>query len=595
METLDNAKKVYNNRHKNYHKQYKSQQKKSSLYSNLRLLTALLALFGFISPLFIPGLYGYENYIGVFFVILFIVFIVVHGKVKEKEKYLSMLAQLNKQGIERLEGKWREFSDQGDEYIDEHHFFTYDLDVFGKNSLYQWINSTTTFLGRQKFTNILKKPPQDIELINYRQDAIQELAEAVDFRQNLQGYGLIFKDSLIDPTELINWTKEKVESSFFYSVLRFFPILTLAAAYFSYTSGMLAPFAMVAIIQTLIAISIFAKVGEKLQQLGKYKDQITANAHLIELIENHNFKSPLLIKLQKRLSRQGNASEKLKALDKVMSLLSIRFQQWYFLFNILTLWDTHCLLGLNRWKREHGAKVDVYIEVLASFDELSSFAVLNFENSDWTVPTITNRAQIMGENVGHPLIRKKERVTNDIAISDNSPILMITGSNMSGKSTYLRTVGINSLLAFCGAKVCANEFTISPMEICTSMRVQDDINSNVSSFYAELKRVRNILQHAKEGKRVLFLLDEIFKGTNSKDRHAGAKALIKELYNYKAMGLVSTHDLELADLENEIKLKNYHFTEHYINDDIKFDYKLREGVAKTFNAKYLMKKMGIDV
>ncbi len=197
--------------------------------------------------------------------------------------------------------------------------------------------------------------------------------------------------------------------------------------------------------------------------------------------------------------------------------------------------------------------------------------------------------------MGHPLIPQGERVCNDILIDQQNPVLMITGSNMSGKSTYLRTVGVNALLAYCGAKVCGKEMVLSPMDISTSMRVQDDINSNVSSFFAELVRVKNILQKTKNGAPVLFLLDEIFKGTNSKDRHAGAKALIKELYRYKAMGLVSTHDLELAELERKMPLKNYHFTEHYINDDIRFDYKLREGVSKTFNAQYLMKKMGIDI
>ncbi|WP_353894182.1 DNA mismatch repair protein MutS [Proteinivorax hydrogeniformans] len=592
---MESAEKVYKNRHKKYFKLYKNQKKKSSFFSNLRLLSALLAVFGFISPLFFPQIAGLENFIGLAFVILFIVFIVIHGRVKEKEKYLEVIANLNNQGLERLKGNWRSFEDQGDDYVDEHHFFTYDLDIFGKNSLYQWINTTTTFLGREKFAKVLKNPPQDIELIKMRQDAIKELAENIDFRQNLQGYGLLSKETLIDPKGLIEWTKEKTASTFIYSLLQFFPILTLAAAYISYSTNVLAPFAIAAILQTLIAILIFSNAGSQLQRLGRYKDQIAANAYLLEMIESYEFKSPLLSNLQNRMARQGKASDKLRRLEKVMSLLSVRFQQWYFLFNILTLWDTHCILGLNNWKDKHGVKVDVYLEVIASFDELSSFAVLNFENSDWVTPQLTKKPQVKGQNVGHPLIDRNERVGNDIFIGPKSPILMITGSNMSGKSTYLRTVGFNSLLAYCGANVCAKDFRISPMKISTSMRVQDDINSNVSSFYAELKRVRTILQQAKEGNKVLFLLDEIFKGTNSKDRHAGAKALIKELYTYEAMGLVSTHDLELAELENEIALKNYHFTEHYVNEDIRFDYKLRSGVSQTFNAKYLMKKMGINV
>ena len=199
-------------------------------------------------------------------------------------------------------------------------------------------------------------------------------------------------------------------------------------------------------------------------------------------------------------------------------------------------------------------------------------------------------------DLGHPLLSEK-RVYNDVSIKDPSNILLITGSNMSGKSTFLRTIGINLILSYTGAPVCAKAFSASIMEIYTCMRISDNLEESISSFYAELIRIKMIVSASKEGKQIFFLLDEIFKGTNSLDRHTGAKILIKQLQSCGAVGLVSTHDLELGELEKESaeKVKNYHFREYYKNDEIHFDYKLRPGVSTTRNALYLIKMAGLDI
>ncbi|MEL7598196.1 MAG: MutS family DNA mismatch repair protein, partial [Clostridiaceae bacterium] len=231
---------------------------------------------------------------------------------------------------------------------------------------------------------------------------------------------------------------------------------------------------------------------------------------------------------------------------------------------------------------------------IGTIEELGSFSTLAFDNSDWTMPKFKENGFIFkGENIGHPLLGS-ERVCNDLTIEEDKKIILITGSNMSGKSTFLRTAGINLVLAYVGAPVCAKKFECSIMEIFTCMRISDNLEKNISSFYGELLRIKELVNKTKEERKVFFLLDEIFKGTNSIDRHTGAKILINKLSSKKVLGMVSTHDLELGSLEKEnSNIKNYHFEEYYKNNNIYFDYKLRRDISTTRNAMYLMSIAGI--
>jgi DNA mismatch repair ATPase MutS len=251
---------------------------------------------------------------------------------------------------------------------------------------------------------------------------------------------------------------------------------------------------------------------------------------------------------------------------------------------------------LNRWKNNSGENLKQWLSVIGKLEALSSLAVINFDNPKWTTPQFTEGKVIKGEKLAHPLITNN-RISNYIDINEYSPVLLITGSNMAGKSTYLRTVGINLLLAYTGASVCASSFTCPLLNIYSCMRISDDIDQNISSFYGEIIRIKKIIDAVKRNEKVFFLLDEIFKGTNSIDRHTGAISLVNKLEKVGAVGLVSTHDLELAELEktSKGKIKNYHFEEYYKDNKIYFDYKLKKGVCTTRNASYLMKMAGLEV
>lgn len=275
-----------------------------------------------------------------------------------------------------------------------------------------------------------------------------------------------------------------------------------------------------------------------------------------------------------------------------------------FILNALFLWDFHCVAALGKWKDHHGRHMRTWVETIGAFEALSSLAVIRQIHSDWSFPEIDEPAPAEGhsqlpltfiaKDMGHPLIASDKRVTNSITIENSLGV--VTGSNMSGKTTLLRTIGINLVLAYAGAPVCAQKLTCSIMNIFTSMRIHDDLNSGVSSFYAELLRIKMIIEYSHTRQPMIFLVDEIFRGTNSLDRIAGAETVLRNLSKDWIIGLISTHDFELCNLENQPGklIKNYHFTEHYVDNQLCFDYKLRAGRSQTRNARYLMEMVGIE-
>jgi DNA mismatch repair ATPase MutS len=295
-------------------------------------------------------------------------------------------------------------------------------------------------------------------------------------------------------------------------------------------------------------------------------------------------------------SRGEKASEQIKRLEKIADRISNRENAMFFPINVLLLWDYHSMMALERWKIQSGKNIEKLMETIGKAEALCSLAALCCDYPDWVIPEFTASPSVVrAKSLGHPLLGER-KVCNDLSIEKPACALLITGSNMSGKSTYLRTAGINLVLAYAGAPVCASYMKCSVMDIHTCMRVNDNLEKNISSFYAEILRIKDIVNASKGSRQVFFLLDEIFKGTNSQDRHAGAESLIKNLCRNGAAGMVSTHDLELGALEGESggQVKNYHFQEHYMDNEIHFDYKLRPGVSTTRNALYLIRMAGID-
>jgi len=338
---------------------------------------------------------------------------------------------------------------------------------------------------------------------------------------------------------------------------------------------------------------------ENLNIAEKYNDDIKTYRNMLRHIEKHKFKSEYIVNLCKKLyDNEGrSASKQIGDFSRICESIADRRNMVYPILNSILMIEYHWTISIEKWKINSGNNFEGWINTIGELEALCSIAVIKYDNPYWSMPNIvTGSSKIIARNMGHPLLGKK-RVCNNLKVEAPHSVMLITGSNMSGKSTFMRTVGVNIVLAYAGATVCADQFCCTIMDFYSCMRVSDNLGQNISSFYAEILKIKNIVKASKEGKEVLFLLDEIFKGTNSRDRHTGAMILVKQLSGTGNLGFVSTHDLELGEMENHrnSKVKNYYFSEYYKENEIHFDYKLKIGISPTRNAIYLMRLAGIEV
>ncbi|AFS78870.1 DNA mismatch repair protein MutS [Gottschalkia acidurici 9a] len=540
-------------------------------------------------------------------VVSFIYLVVVHRKYRNMNKYIDILKDINTSALKRLSGEWIEFNDKGNEFIDGNHRYSGDLDIFGQGSLFQWINCSNTYMGRESLAKILNQSYPETyfckESINKRQEAIKELAGKLWWRQKLQAEVMSTIKEDKDKIELLKWTNSKNDmysKPWIIFILRLLPIVTITTIILGNLLDIIPKYiSLLFLCVQSILILINSKNANIESNLAyKYQKSIKAYEKILSHFEKGRFSSSYIKALKVKLINNNGLSvvKQLKRLETIVDNLLNRNNIYFLPINVVLLWDYQCMISLDKWKRQNGILVGVWMDVIGEIEALSSLSNIQHDYPEWATPIITEKSSVFeGKSVGHPLITNKQ-VCNDISITEPSRILLITGSNMSGKSTLLRTIGINLILAYSGAPVCAKYMKTSVMYIYTCMRTSDNLEQGISSFYGELLRIKSIISESKKDKQIFFLLDEIFKGTNSYDRHIGAKMLINQLYKNNAVGLVSTHDLELGDLEKENNgnIKNYHFQEHYKNDKIHFDYKLREGVSTTRNALYLIRMAGIE-
>lgn len=600
---MEDIKKKYLKRKNRYEKLLKEQVQTMNFFSALRLITFITGI-GFtlffyyrIENSYLAGL------ILLVTLILFFVLATTHEKVIKGKELTENIISINNEAINRVEGKWKKFNDTGEEYMNENHPYINDLDIFGKASLFQYINSTTTIFGRKILKNTLEKPNYTIEEIYKRQKAISELGKKISWRQRYRGEGLLRQNKKSNLERLLKWSEERYfvyGKPYLRLIVTILPLITISIILLFFLTNRVSyyvPLGLI-LIQTIILNISKRKRVNALDTLYIHKKSIQNYYEMIKLIEKVNFKSEYLKNIKKNLIKdhKAKASKGINELAHLSNLTSDRMNFLYLPFNILALWDYHIMIKLEKWKRNWGDDLKKWFETIGEFEALSSFAILSQDNPDWSMPTFQEGELVVkGKNIAHPLISEKA-IKNDVTLGHNEKIILITGSNMSGKSTLLRTVGINLVLAYTGAPVCGKNFHCSLMDIYTCMRISDNLEKNISSFYGELLRIKELIEGVNKDKPIFFLLDEIFKGTNSIDRHTGAKILINKLSNKNVLGFVSTHDLELGSLEKENNwVINYHFREYYENNKIFFDYKLRPGISTTRNALYLMKLAGIDV
>ncbi len=597
---MKKAEAKYNELKEEYQSLIAEQTQSINRISNMRFIVFALGA-GLGIYLFVKESYGLFVLDIVIFLILFISLMVVHGRYLNRKKYSIVLRKINEDSLKRIQGDWNSFSDDGEEFINNDHPYSQDLDIFGKSSLFQFINTASTYLGRLKLRDLLISPTKSIEEISNRQEAVTELSHKLDWRQKYMAEGMA-QSKMHDPKELFSWGNSIdafYRKPLVIAAFRFIPIITVVIGILTFISSKPNYFILIAalLIQfVILKINSRKRVG-MLEVTSKYMGNVKAYDKMLCVLEKEQFNSPYLEGLKGRLKNDKGqtACEQIRQLVKIVDAISNRHSQLYVFFNIVFLIDYQFTFALEKWKEKAGSNLESWLNIIGEFEALSSLAVLRYDYPEWTMPELSEAMPLFhAEEMGHPLLVDSS-VSNDLKFEFPENILLITGSNMSGKSTLLRTCGINLVLAYAGTVVCAKTFKCSVMDIYTCMRVSDNLEKNISSFYAELLRIKMIVKTVEEGQRIFFLLDEIFKGTNSIDRHTGAKALIKKFSKEKILGLISTHDLELGDLEKESdRVKNYHFQEYYENNEIFFDYKLRTGVSETRNAEFLMKMAGIE-
>ncbi|MBL3654625.1 MutS-related protein [Fulvivirga sediminis] len=599
-ENSNSIKEKFSNKATHYQEILQKLEKKHALVSAFRIiifLTALVLTVWLTNARLVSGVFISLS----IFLVVFILLVKYHNKLTLKRDNARALMLINQQELQRLEYNFTGI-DTGLGFLEKSHPYIKDLDVFGEHSIYQFIQRSETPNGRATLAHWLKRAASGDEII-LRQQAVKELMSELTWRQNFQAAGMTSQkdDSKIET--LLSWINEpnEVLHKTWPKILSYLlPVLALTSLSGVIWLGTSVYFFIGMMVVNGVVLKRFAEYTAKLtEKTSAGIEVLGAYGRMISHIEDNNFKAPMLLQLRNTFIHENvKASASILKLNKVLDYLQSRANWFYSIFNLIFLTDIHLVLSAEKWKNEQQADVNKWFESIGQLEALSSLAAVAYANPDYNFPIISGDGyHIKTEALGHPLISPAIRVTNDLEMNGRGTINIITGSNMSGKSTFLRTLGVNVVMALAGAPVCAKEMETSVFQIFTSMRTEDNLEDNTSSFYAELKRIRSLLDLLKESEcPVLFMLDEILKGTNSIDRHKGASGLVRQLVDENALGFVSTHDLDLGQLENELKgVKNYSFNSIIENDEIIFNYKLEEGLCKSFNASKLMEKIGIKI
>ncbi len=591
-------KEFYLTRISQYKENARRLQKREDRLSMARLI-AFVLIFVFFFTLYSLSM-SWAFAVSLACVMAFGILIKEYTKTERQKDYYTHLLEINTLELKSLSGDISGFDD-GREYINRDHPNSFDLDLFGHASVYQFMNRTCSRPGAEMLAQWLLTPARQDE-IKERQLASEELKPEIDWRQKLMTTGYFSRHSLNNPEELLSWMQRENE---FRSIrmLKFFTmaliILTIALTLLAITGTPAALLFLVFGINFLFYFSQSRKINRLHQQVSKSADLLQTYAAIISLIEGKKFDTQKLSSLQQIFRSQPTASAAIKQLSKLVNRLDTRLNIMVSIpLNLYFFWDIYVSLALEKWKVRYARDIEQWLGAMAEFEVLTSIANMAFNNPLWTLPEIVpGYFTLKARNTGHPLIPETRRILNDIEISQGGKMVVITGSNMSGKSTFLRTCGVNTVLAMAGAPVCASSFMISHVKVYSSMRISDSLEDNTSSFYAELKRLASIIKQAEQDPRVFLLLDEILRGTNSNDRFTGSVALIKQLAGYGTVAVVATHDLKLAELEKDLpeKIDNYHFDVKVDGEELYFDYKLTPGVCTSLNASILMKKMGIRV
>jgi MutS domain V len=524
-----------------------------------------------------------------------------HARLLRRERRAQQEAAWHARALARLDGTWPSLASTGERFVDAHHLYTSDLDIFGAGSLFQWLDETSTGAGEERLAAWLRAPAT-ADVIRGRQEAAQELASMADVRRDLAVAGHLARAGRSSPRAFLAWAEgpPRLQSISWARPLAWaLPAFTLLTAILSAMGVVprILPWAGV-LLQLLVVALTRRPLGEAWTSFALAEAGGATLGGAFARLERASFHSELLQRLSAGFSPSGlPVSSRMQRFARLLGLAESRRNQLHPVVNLLTLWDVHVFSRLEDWRRQNGALVRQWLEALAEVEALGCLGNVVADHPDFHFPEVDGlKAHLSARGVWHPLLR--DAVPNDVELPAPGFLLLVTGSNMSGKSTLLRALGVNAVLALAGGPVAAERLSLSVLHILTSMRVQDSLSAGVSFFHAEVLRLKAVLEAAAAFPgQSLVLLDEILLGTNSGERRVASREVLRLLLEAQALGAVTTHDLALARLEAEHpgSLRAVHFQDHVEAGKMRFDYQLREGVVRTTNALRLMQQAGIPV
>lgn len=526
------------------------------------------------------------------------------SKAEHQKRELQDMLAINENELDIRDGKPNVY-DHGNRYVDSKHVYTDDLDIFGANSLYAHINRCATILGADKLAKWLSAPA-DEEEVRYRQKGAKEMFAQPGWNQNLQ-CALFFErqektNVNVRFAGLMNDDSTEIGGQFLRLYVKLAPWLFVVSASLAFFSPIMLRVLVILSVGHLMTSFWYAgKIGMVSGKVERTGQLLASYAKAFNLIETRTWETPLTKALARYLvfNQSEPASVVFDKLARLINKLDYRLNMLIgALLNMIFLWDLKQVFAILEWRRKYKDEIIIAFDTLAEFEALNTLAILHMNRPDWAFPVVlpSEQRRLVCQKIAHPLIEKGVSVANDYHLNNNR-IALITGSNMAGKSTFLRTVGINMVLAFAGGVVCARQMDVSVVKLVTYMRIKDSLNESTSTFKAELDRMQLILGKVKDEPFTYFLIDEMLRGTNSVDKYLGSKAIIQQLIAYNGYGMVATHDLKLAELEQAYprNVRNYHFDIQVDDGEMLFDYKLKDGECTIFNASLLLRRIGIHV
>lgn len=555
----------------------------------------------------IAGLYFFFNQTTLLIICICLTFlplfilVKIHNRFFIRKEWLETQARIIQEELQALSGDYSSFED-GKEYTNPEHPYSFDLDIFGRRSLFQSINRTCTFFGKVRLAEWLQNHLHEKTSIEKRQEMVREISEHTLFREQFRVAGLVHHGQSPDAEKIQAWSQSPAQylhagwvKAFIWGVpvINSLLLITSLAEWTSF-SWLGLSFG----IFLVLSFGIIKRATYIQETYGKQLKSLNGYARLIALAKAEDWKSAGMQELMERLDLNGQSPvQALQQLSKELDRLDLRNNQFlYVLLEGSIFFQLQEIVRIERWKARYGQHINEWLETVGELDALCSLGTFAYNHPQYTYPELTEKPFcFLATQMGHPLMPVSQCVKNDATIPSRPFFLIITGANMAGKSTYLRTIGVNYLLACIGAPVCCEKLKLHPNQLITSLRTSDSLSDNESYFFAELKRLKRIIDLLNQGQQLFIILDEILKGTNSMDKQKGSFDLIRQFMQLKANGIIATHDLLLGSLIKQFpeEIRNYCFEADIKENELTFSYKLREGVAQNMNACFLMKKMGI--